>query len=134
MRPPTAGEAKRAPAATGDPKLPPVWDDNYFFAALPTVPQLEGDEAGSDRYGARALAVATETAAETDETGEPRDSSAGTAGAPPRKRRRSAGGAAGAAGTRPRRPSPRADERELRGSLTRRLPSLPGTGGGGPMR
>ena len=90
MRPPTErGRRKRAPAATGDPKLPPVWDDNYFFAALPTVPQLEGDEAGSDRYGARALAVATETAAETDETGGAPDSSAGTAGAPPRKRRRS---------------------------------------------
>ncbi|HZN53973.1 MAG TPA: CCA tRNA nucleotidyltransferase [Candidatus Polarisedimenticolaceae bacterium] len=40
-----------APAAS---KLPPVWDDNYFFAALPSVPALDGteDDGGIDRYGA----------------------------------------------------------------------------------
>jgi poly(A) polymerase len=41
-----------APATRG-PKLPPVWDDNYFFAALPSVPAQVGsdDESDSGRYG-----------------------------------------------------------------------------------
>ncbi len=42
-------------------KLPPVWDDNYFFAALPSVPALEGgdDDDASDRY-AHGVVVVTE--------------------------------------------------------------------------
>jgi poly(A) polymerase len=44
--------------ATG-PKLPPVWDDNYFFAALPSVPSLVGgdDGDGSERYAAGVVQV-----------------------------------------------------------------------------
>jgi poly(A) polymerase len=40
-------------AAARAPKLPPVWDDNYFFAALPSVPTQVAveDEADSGRYG-----------------------------------------------------------------------------------
>jgi poly(A) polymerase len=38
--------------------LPPVWDDNYFFAALPSVPKLPTDveEHDTDRYGAGIVA------------------------------------------------------------------------------
>ena len=41
------------PAARAASSLPPVWDDNYFFAALPSVPALDADDAETDRYGAR---------------------------------------------------------------------------------
>ncbi len=43
-------------------KLPPVWDDNYFFAALPSVPTQAGsdDEQDSGRYGVGVVPV-TET-------------------------------------------------------------------------
>jgi hypothetical protein len=48
-----------APAAARNPKLPPVWDDNYFFAALPSVPTQVGndDEADSGRYGGGVVPV-----------------------------------------------------------------------------
>jgi poly(A) polymerase len=49
-----------APAATArGPKLPPVWDDNYFFAALPSVPTQVGsdDETDSGRYGGGVVPV-----------------------------------------------------------------------------
>lgn len=36
--------------------LPPPWDDRYFFAALPSVPEIPGEEGEADRYGADALA------------------------------------------------------------------------------
>jgi poly(A) polymerase len=41
------------------PKLPPVWDDNYFFAALPSVPTHVGtdDETDSGRYGGGVVPV-----------------------------------------------------------------------------
>jgi hypothetical protein len=32
--------------------LPPPWDDSYFFAALPSVPEGSGEDDGTDRYGA----------------------------------------------------------------------------------
>ncbi len=47
----------RTPAAPAEaargPKLPPVWDDNYFFAALPSVPTAVGEDEEGDagRYG-----------------------------------------------------------------------------------
>jgi poly(A) polymerase len=56
-----------APAAAAQPargpKLPPVWDDNYFFAALPSVPAAAGedDEGDSGRY-ASGVVSATEPA------------------------------------------------------------------------
>jgi len=49
-----------APApATRGPKLPPVWDDNYFFAALPSVPThvKTEDESDSGRYGGGVVPV-----------------------------------------------------------------------------
>jgi poly(A) polymerase len=62
--------ASDAPLATSiparAPKLPPVWDDNYFFAALPSVPtHVAGEnEPDSGRYSGGVVPV-TE--------GEPRD-------------------------------------------------------------
>ncbi len=48
-----------APPPTPQAKLPPVWDDNYFFAALPSVPtSVEADDPGdSDRYVAGVVPV-----------------------------------------------------------------------------
>ena len=50
----TAVRAPAAAAAAAAPKLPPVWDDNYFFAALPSVPTHVAveDETDRGRYGA----------------------------------------------------------------------------------
>jgi poly(A) polymerase len=44
---PAVAAAPSAPASRG-PKLPPVWDDNYFFAALPSVPTHVAAEDESD--------------------------------------------------------------------------------------
>jgi hypothetical protein len=46
-------------AAARAPKLPPVWDDNYFFAALPSVPThvAAEDEGDSGRYGGGVVPV-----------------------------------------------------------------------------
>ncbi len=41
---------KSSSAARRAAKLPPVWDDNYFFAALPSVPTQGGDDHDSSRY------------------------------------------------------------------------------------
>jgi poly(A) polymerase len=69
-------------------KLPPPWDDSYFFAALPNAPDLPREEGDADRYGAANVGptapspkpAADDPAAETEkEEGE----------AAPRKRRRS---------------------------------------------
>jgi poly(A) polymerase len=54
-RPAAAAPAPAAPPpaapAAAAAKLPPVWDDNYFFAALPSVPSRDAsDEAGSGPY------------------------------------------------------------------------------------
>jgi poly(A) polymerase len=57
---PTPSRTPAAPiAAARGPKLPPVWDDNYFFAALPSVPtQVGTDEEGdSGRYGGGVVPV-----------------------------------------------------------------------------
>jgi poly(A) polymerase len=63
--------APPAPPARA-PKLPPVWDDNYFFAALPSVPNHVGsdDEADSGRYDAGVVPVA-ETGVEAGEKPSP---------------------------------------------------------------
>jgi len=49
-------------AAARAPKLPPVWDDDYFFAALPSVPTHVAveDETDRNRYGGGVVPV-TET-------------------------------------------------------------------------
>jgi poly(A) polymerase len=56
--------ASDAPPATSiaparAPKLPPVWDDNYFFAALPSVPThvAAENEADSGRYSGGVVPV-----------------------------------------------------------------------------
>jgi poly(A) polymerase len=36
--------------------MPPPWDDDYFFAALPSAPEIGGDDSKGDRYGAGAVA------------------------------------------------------------------------------
>jgi poly(A) polymerase len=61
----TAPVAAPVAAARG-PKLPPVWDDNYFFAALPSVPTADGtdEETDSGRYGGGVIPV-TEAAETT---------------------------------------------------------------------
>jgi len=53
VAPPPAAPARAA-------NLPPVWDDNYFFAALPSVPKrhAESHDDDTDRYGADVVATA----------------------------------------------------------------------------
>ena len=63
--------------------LPPPWDDNYFFAALPSVPNLDERDDPGDRYGA--VALASETVPQENGDGSPEE--AGGAAAPRRKRR-----------------------------------------------
>ncbi len=67
--------------------LPPPWDDDYFFAALPTAPKLDQEDGDTDRYGA-----ATVTRGQETEPDAPRDEAAPGAppadGPPARKRRR----------------------------------------------
>jgi hypothetical protein len=53
-----------------DENLPPVWDDDYFFAALPSVPEGTGQSVEGDRYGARPNQD-TPPAEETDGPREP---------------------------------------------------------------
>ncbi|NIM61469.1 MAG: hypothetical protein GTO30_07385, partial [Acidobacteria bacterium] len=51
---PDRGEDKSAGAARGRPKPKPGedgWDDDYFFTALPTVPQMSEDDGEPNRYG-----------------------------------------------------------------------------------
>jgi poly(A) polymerase len=63
--------------------MPPPWDDNYFFAALPSAPEIGGDDSKGDRYGADAVAPPT---APDDGKGAAK-SEAGPAARPKRKRR-----------------------------------------------
>jgi len=82
---PTAAPAAPAPrSATARRRdLPPVWDDNYFFAALPSAPEEESDPAP----GTEATGV-TE-AADTEPAGVPAAAAAPEAPAPrPQGRRR----------------------------------------------
>jgi len=66
-----------------NPNLPPVWDERYFFAALPTVPEELDDAAPAGAVGTpEAIATADETATVTD----PESTTA-----PPRRRRRRGG-------------------------------------------
>ena len=52
-------------------KLPAVWSDDYFFAALPSVPNLDAEERDTDRYGASSVAAAEVTAPAPAETATP---------------------------------------------------------------
>jgi len=94
----------RTPAAPAEaargPKLPPVWDDNYFFAALPSVPTAVGADEDGDagRYGGGTMPVAE--MAEPTRDAQPR----------PAGRRRRRGGRrhrnGGPAGSPPGSPAP----------------------------
>jgi poly(A) polymerase len=64
IAPPAHPPAADAPPAASiapsrAPKLPPVWDDNYFFAALPSVPVQVAVDDGADggRYGGEGIPV-----------------------------------------------------------------------------
>jgi len=99
MPAPARPRTPAAPTAPDDaargPKLPPVWDDNYFFAALPSVPTAVGADEDGDagRYGGGTipLAEAAETARDVQPSpagrrrrrGGRRHRSGGPAGAPP---------------------------------------------------
>ena len=51
--PPPKPPAPPAPRSRPKPEnLPPVWDDDYFFAALPTVPEGTAKSVEGNRYGA----------------------------------------------------------------------------------
>jgi len=70
------------PRKEGGKEMPPPWDDDYFFAALPSVPRMKGDDKQGDRYGAAAVAAASAP--------EPQDEAPEETGAesrPKRKRR-----------------------------------------------
>jgi poly(A) polymerase len=66
--------------------LPSPWDDNYFFAALPTAPKLEAEDGDTDRYGAATVARGLE-APEPEEAAD-RPGPAPSPDAPARRRRR----------------------------------------------
>jgi len=82
----TASPAHSAPAAAAAPaapakKLPAVWSDDYFFAALPSVPELAAEDVDTDRYGASRVAAAEVAAA----------APSGPAASPARRRSRRGG-------------------------------------------
>jgi hypothetical protein len=77
----------------GTPKeeMPPPWDDGYFFAALPTVPEMEGEESDHDRHGGEPPAGAAPeeaAAAPRAEADSRSDEEKGASPPKPRKRRR----------------------------------------------
>ena len=61
-RPAVTAVPSPAPAAAAK-KLPAVWSDDYFFAALPSVPELAAEEGDTDRYGASRVVQAEVTVA-----------------------------------------------------------------------
>jgi len=60
----SSGEKPRADDRPERPARPERWDDDYFFSALPTVPEMAGDKDEKDRYGADRLAAQTSGSAE----------------------------------------------------------------------
>jgi len=68
-------------------RKPRVWDDDYFFSALPTVPELGNEEEPRDRYGAAALAA--RAGASSDASAADEGEAAEAAPERPRRRRRS---------------------------------------------
>ncbi|MDX1388277.1 MAG: CCA tRNA nucleotidyltransferase [Acidobacteriota bacterium] len=71
--------------------MPPPWDDGYFFAALPTVPELAGDDDAHDRYGAKPAAGdqrAKQARASTERTKEGPTTDDDEAPRPRKRRRR----------------------------------------------
>lgn len=84
---PKSSGRKKAPTAP-NPDLPPPWDDRYFFAALPTVP--EDAEATEPRAPEPAEAPETAKAqsAPPEESASDDDAQDGTPATRPRRRRR----------------------------------------------
>jgi len=86
---PAAAERREAPTSSAQAQdKPAVWDDDYFFAALPSAPEMAGDETKGDRYGAGTVvptdADATKPEPEADAPPKPKRK---------RRRRRRRGGA-----------------------------------------
>ena len=81
---PAPAEGTAQPAVPARSDLPPVWDDRYFFAALPSVP--------TDLAAPESVAPKTEEAAVPEGAPEPAE------GAPRRKRRRRGGRGRGSRG------------------------------------
>jgi hypothetical protein len=81
---------ERAPAERPAKRedLPSPWDDNYFFAALPTAPKLEEEDGDTDRYGAAAVVRGLDTAAATVDEDDAETPPPGHAPARKRRRRR----------------------------------------------
>jgi len=103
-RPAEAPRTEREPAHRD---LPPVWDDDYFFAALPSVPEL-ADDGRPNRYGEGQVsthAVSPEPVSEPElvEAGEPEPVGDESRRRRRRRRRRRGGGGA------PPPPSPAGD-------------------------
>jgi poly(A) polymerase len=101
--PVAAAAAMRGPAEEPRPArraLPPVWDDSYFFAALPVVPQHgDGDSDGRGTTTAEAQPTAAALAS-PESAAEGQGSASGERGRPRRRRRsRRRGRRPGAAGT-----------------------------------
>ncbi len=77
------------PSAPPKRDLPPVWDDDYFFAALPEVPDTPREEDEGPRYGGIAVGIAVEEGEKEAATPEAGDGGGATPGGRPRRRRRS---------------------------------------------
>jgi len=87
------GRPQRQPRAAREPRpaapgMPPVWDDNYFFAALPSVPAIEAEERDTDRYGALSVGSAARAEQEPDD---PAEAATGDGSSGKRRRRRRGG-------------------------------------------
>jgi poly(A) polymerase len=76
---------REAPVAHRDEIPPARVDDDYFFSALPSVPELDGEESG-DRYGAGKLEP--ETPPEASRAASDASTGAASDGPPARRRRR----------------------------------------------
>ena len=69
-RSPPRSKAKAKKAK--DDSMPPPWDDDYFFAALPTAPTDAQDDGQGDRYGASGVAAAAPQASDAPAVSAPR--------------------------------------------------------------
>ena len=82
--------------------MPPKWDDDYFFAALPNVPEMKGEEAQGDRYGAVVVAPSADGESKEPAGRESEDKAVAAADsdgeATPRRRRRRRRGGRGRGG------------------------------------
>jgi hypothetical protein len=70
-RPPA--KSTPSPSRPKDEKLPPVWDDGYFFAALPSVPEGTAKSVEGNRYGSPDLDPRAEVSEETEKETAPGD-------------------------------------------------------------